>query len=258
VDARIQVEATTIDVLFEGPHITADGAVKSELKPDTSKRGSETARRPSMLEDDKPVLVVSDSLVYDGGSGRATYNGNARLSQGDTTIYANTLDLDEKTGNMTGKGAVRTTSMLEQVTEGGERRRVPSVARSTTFAYDEATRKATYETGAQVSGPQGDMAARMIELFLKESGNELERVEGYDNVILTEPQRRTTGNRLTYFSEDSRYLVLGEPVRVLDGVGECRRETTGLTLTFYQNNGRVIVDGSEQMRTRTTGATQCP
>jgi LPS export ABC transporter protein LptC len=257
VDARITVEAASIDLDFAGPQIAASGAVKSELRPDPaqSASGGESRRRPSMLADDRPILVVSDQLTYDGNLAKATYSGNTRLSQADTSIKADALVLDEKTGDLSAKGSVVTTTVLEEVTD-DERRPVPSIARANTFTYEESTRRAAYQGSAQVGGPQGDLQARLIELFLKESGRELERVEAYDGVTLVEQGRRTTGSRLTYFSEDARYLVVGAPVRILD---ECRRETVGRTLTFFQNADRVVVDGSEQIRTRTTGgAAQCP
>ncbi len=261
VDERITVEARSIDVGFEGPQIAAEGAVKSELRPEPAGAdGSKSAstRRPSLLDADKPVLVLANALQYDGGEGRATYTGNAWLSQGDTSIKSDSLVLDEKTGDLAADGSVFTTTILEQVTAEGERRRVHSVARAASFRYEEADRRATYDGNAQVGGPQGDMQARLIELFLKPSGNELERVEAYDDVTLIEAARRTTGQRLTYFSEDQRYLVIGAPVRVVDGPESCRNETTGRTLTFFQNADRVIVDGNPQVRTRTTGSTQCP
>ena len=49
--------------------------------------------------------------------------------------------------------------------------------------------------------------------------------------------------------------MIGTPVTIVD---ECGRETTGRTLTFYQNTDRVVVDGNEQIRTRTTGTSTCP
>lgn len=258
-DERLTVEAVRIDLEFEGPQIRAEGSVKSELLPDPgpAQGSGETVstRRPSMLDGDRPVLVVADRLAYDGAAATATYTGNAQLAQGDTSIKAGSIVLNEKTGDLQADGSVITTTVLEQTTSTGEREQVPSIARAATFRYQEADRRATYETGAQVGGPQGDLRAAKIELFLLPSGNELERVEAYDEVVLIERGRRTTGSRLTYVSEESKYLVLGEPVRIVD---ECGRETIGRTLTFFQDTDRVIVDGSEQIRTRTTGASQCP
>ena len=53
--------------------------------------------------------------------------------------------------------------------------------------YEEAPRRATYTTNAHASGPQGDLWAAKIEMYLKPSGNELDRVEAYDQ---GEPARR--------------------------------------------------------------------
>ncbi len=61
--------------------------------------------------------------------------------------------------------------------------------------------------------------------------------------------RKTTGQRLTFFGVDQRYLVTGSPVTIVD---ECGRETTGRTLTFFRTTDRIVVDGNEQIRTQTT------
>ena len=67
--------------------------------------------------------------------------------------------------------------------------------------------------------------------------------------------RKTTGQRLTFFGVDQRYLVTGAPVSIVD---ECGRETTGRTLTFFRATDRIVVDGNEQARTQTTGKSNCP
>jgi LPS export ABC transporter protein LptC len=259
VSDRLTIEAEQIDAGLSGPRIKATGRVKSELTPSRDPAVAEktkptpTRRVPSMLRNDQPVIVVSDNLTYDGAASTAAYDGNARLSQGDTSIRATSISLDERSGDLKATGGVVTTTILEQTT-GGKRERVPSIARAQHFVYEEGTRKATYTGGAQVGGPPGEMHAARIELYLRPSGNELDRVEAYDDVALMEQRRKTTGVRLTYFGEDDRYVVIGTPVRILD---ECGRETTGRTLTFYRNTDRIVVDGNEQIRTRTTGTSTC-
>jgi LPS export ABC transporter protein LptC/lipopolysaccharide transport protein LptA len=246
VNERLVVEGLQIDVTLAGPLVKASGSVKSELKP-------QNGPVPSMLKADQPVIVVSDHLLYDGSASKATYDGSVRLSQGDTSIKAGSIVLDEKRGDLGAAGAVVTTTVLEQTTD-GRRERVPSIARAERFAYEESLKRATYTTNAQVGGPHGEMRAAKIELYLRPSGNELERVEAYEDVVLLEQRRKTTGTRLSYFSEDNRYVVIGTPVTIID---ECTRETIGRTLTFYQNTDRIVVDGNEQIRTKTTGTSQC-
>jgi lipopolysaccharide export system protein LptA len=208
-----------------------------------------------MLRDDQVVIVVADALDYDGSSSQAVYNGTVRLSQGDTSIKGDSLTLDQRSGNLQAAGEVVTTTVLDHRSGDNPPERVASIARAGQFAYAEDSRRATYTDDAQVGGPHGEMRASRVELYLKPSGQELERVEAYEDVTLVEQRRRTTGTRLTYYSADNRYVVVGNPVKIVD---DCNRETTGRTLTFYQDTDRVVVDGNEQIRTRTTGASTCP
>jgi lipopolysaccharide export system protein LptA len=255
LDARVAVEAQEIDVVLGGPRIDARGTVKSELLPAPRGGGSSARRVPSMLREDQPVIVVADRFEYDAAGSRAAYSGTVRLSQGDTSIKSESLVLDERTGDLQAEGEVVTTTVLDHTGSKGQRERIASIARAGRFVFEEGMRRATYTGSAQVGGPHGEMRAARIELFLRPSGQELERVEAFDDVTLLEQRRRTTGSRLTYFSEDNRYVVIGSPVRIVD---ECNRETTGRTLTFYQETDRVVVDGNEQIRTRTTGSSTCP
>ena len=257
VNEQIAVNATRIDVTLSGPHLTAAGAVKSELSPNKSHQtaNARESKRPSMLKADQPVIVTSEQLSYDSTAATAAYVGNAQLYQGETVIKGATILVDERTGDLTATGPVTTTTALEQEGKDQRRERVRSVASAADFAYEETLRRATYTGEAHMIGPQGDMTADKIELYLKPSGDELERAEGYENVTLRDRNRKTTGGRLTYFSADERYVVTGAPVTIVD---QCGRVTTGKTLTFYKATDRVVVDGNEQFRTQTKGVATCP
>ena len=73
------------------------------------------------------------------------------------------------------------------------------------MTYEDADRRLTYTGDAHMSGPDGDMKAAKIELYLKPSGDELERAEAYDALTLREQNRTTTGLRLTYTTADEKY-----------------------------------------------------
>lgn len=253
VNDRLTVDATSIDIVLAGPQVTAVGAVASELKPARKEAGENTVM-PSMLDGDQPVSVSAERLVYDGVAGRATYTGNALLWQGDTSIKGASIRLDEKTGDLTGTSVegsqVATTSAFEQRAKDGTVTRSRSINTAKAFLYEEALRRATYTGEAHMSGPQGDLTAAKIELYLKPTGDEIERAEGYDKVTLVEKKRKTTGDRMTYFGADERYVMTGTPVTIVDERG-C--ETTGRTLTFFQATDRIVVDGNQQMRTQTRG-----
>jgi lipopolysaccharide export system protein LptA len=259
VNESIDVDAPRIDVTLGGPMVKAGGGVKSVLVqkragPGETSRGSEL-HMPSMLKPDQPVNVTAEDLNYDGGTSLADYKGKAQLWQGDTTIKAAALTIDGKTGNLAASGTVATTTMLSQTDKGGKKDRVRSIGTSQAFNYEDEIRRATYTGDAHLTGPQGDMTAPKVELYLKPSGDELDRAEGYEGVTLKAEHRTTTGERLTYFDVDERYLVTGIPVTIVD---ECGRKTRGRTATFFKAADRVVVDGNEQVRTETTGKSSCP
>jgi lipopolysaccharide export system protein LptA len=130
----------------------------------------------------------------------------------------------------------------------------PTTGAAADLHYEDAIRRATYTTNAHLSGTQGDLTADKIELYLDETGDEVERIEGYKTVnLLTTDGRRATGDRMTYFASDERYVMKGVPVKIIE---ECR-ETTGKTLTFFKSTDRIIVDGNEETRTQTKGGTKC-
>ena len=110
---------------------------------------------------------------------------------------------------------------------------------------------------AQVSGPQGDLRARRIELVLAATESRLERLEAYTDVNARLDSRVATGDRLTYHAADERYVMTGiatVPVRIVE---ECR-ESRGRTVTFFKSADRIIVDGNEEVRTQSSRSGPCP
>lgn len=256
LDEQATIEAKRIEILLDGKKITATDSVKTEMREAAGRNGQRTGtapgekapgRRPAMLKQDKPVYATSDSLVYDSAVSLATYSGSAQLWQGETTIKGDTIVVDDQTGDLSASGGVASRMILDQVNEKTKaREQVRSVAAAKDLAYDDKSRCATYTGGAHLNGPEGDLAADRIELFLKEGGGEVERVEAYTSVTLrTSDGRKASGNRLTYVAAREQYDMTGAPVKLEDESGE----TTGNSLTFFRSTDRIVVDGKEQRRT---------
>lgn len=255
---QIAVDGTRIDVTLEGPIVNAKGNIKSTIQPrkKDAKSNAKDTRLPAMLKQDQPVSVLADSLAYDGSTSIGTYTGSARLFQGDTTIKGDVIAMDEKKGDLTATGNALTTTAREQVNKDKKKERVLSTARAKDMKYEDSVRRLTYTGNAHVVGPEGDMAASKIELYLSESGDDVERAEGYtdgdDKMTLKEQNRTTTGKRLSYTAEKETYKVTGLPATVVD---ECGRETIGSTLTFVKATDTIVVDGNQQIRTQSKGGT---
>lgn len=255
-DPQVTVDADSIDLKLSDRVMSATGSVKTVLgtrAPAGRERGEGSASKlPGLLRQDAPANVNAGSLEYAGEAGQAVYSGAATLWQGETAVRADVITVDQNTGDLIANGSARSTIPLDgQV----------SVGRGAQVRFVDADHRITFEgtsgAPAQVSGPQGDLRARRIVIALAATGAGAERLEAYDGVSLSVDTRTASGARLTYFAEDARYVMTGAaavPVKVVEGC----RETTGKTLTFYKATDRVIVDGNEEIRTHTTGASACP
>jgi lipopolysaccharide export system protein LptA len=261
---RIAVDAAHLEVTLVGPKIKASGNVKSVLQPPKKGQNTTDTKVPSMLKSDQPVNVVGDELDYDGPASKATYTGNALLWQGDTSVKGASITIDDKSGDLSATGPVTTTSLLEQSDKKNDqsdktnkKERVRSVATAETFKYEEAQRRAAYAGDAHLTGPQGDITAERIDLYLKPSGSEVDRAEAFaaeaGTVAIREQNRKTVGARLTYTSADDRYVIVGKPAMNTDA---CGNETTGATLTFVKATDTITVDGNG-FRTQTKGTGAC-
>jgi lipopolysaccharide export system protein LptA len=287
-DGDATIEASAITITLEGRKIDARGDVRSELKQpkkDEKKPAAETATKvPALLEQGQPVFVTAKSLAYGGADANARYSGDVRLWQGETAIQSDELVLDNKSGNLTATGNVRSSLVTTQAraeakpekpdpgtedqgadagpgTAGAEPTksaskdgRVILIGSGAELYYEDAARRATYVKRAHVQGPQGDLTAQKIELYLDKAGDALDRAEAYETVRLKIDTREATGDRLTFTAVDEKYLMNGNPVKIVE---ECQ-ETTGRTLTFFKSIDTIIIDGNEANRTQTKNGANCP
>ena len=256
-DGRVAIDAGHIEITSAPRRITAARDVRSVMLP-MAEAPAADAGRAGMLERDQPVYATAAALDYDSTARVAVYTAEApalaRLWQGDTTVQADRLTVDDATGNLAGKGRVATTFIIEEQDEKtGKRERTASIGSADDFLYEDGPRKATYTGSAHVSGPQGDLQASRIELFLALAANELERLEAYTAISLRDATRVVSGDRLTYTAAEGRYLVVGSPVKI---EADCR-ETTGRTLTFYRSTNNIVVEPNDEFRTQVKSIPNC-
>jgi lipopolysaccharide export system protein LptA len=233
-DGQVDVRARAIGFGLSSRQLIAETDVRSSITPAGA---SKDGRLPSMLDDKEPVLVSSNRLEYDGATSIARYTGSARLWQGRTFVNGDAIQIDDRAGNLTAQGKVRTEMFFDDVNPKTKARtREKTTATADAFAYDDAARTATYTadpTGvARMVGPQGDVTAARIDLLLRQGARELERAEADGNVVVKEGDRTARGKHLTYTAADETYVMTGTPVQVDELTPPNCRRTFGVTLTF--------------------------
>ncbi|MBI4476894.1 MAG: LPS export ABC transporter periplasmic protein LptC [Acidobacteria bacterium] len=293
--AEGSVDAERFEIEVDNRRITSRTKVKSTILPIAEARaaGGGATKRPQIMKADQAINGMADLVTSDEKNGRATYTGSARVWQVDTSIQADTITMDDRTGDMTARGNVRSTMMLVQTNPDLPQKRKPgdatknedgkpagdppagppenkdpkptkitTIAAARELQYDDKLRRVTYRNNAHVVGAQGDLRADRVELYLSEDGERLERAEAYGHVELRDEGREARSRRLTYYVADERYVLDGD-VRVIE---PCR-ETTGQTLTLFKSTDTIFVDGKLLVRTQTrsgnnpqtkSGATNTP
>jgi lipopolysaccharide export system protein LptA len=245
-DGKIEVRARTIAFTTTGHKLDAETDVRSSMQPQKKAPGGEPAKLPSLLQDDETVFVTSNRLAYDGAAAKAVYTGNATLWQGkDTSIRAETIELDDKEGNLTARGKVETRMMVEhEDSKTAQRKRVQQIGRAETFEYHDASRVATYTTSAYLSGPEGVVTAERIVLFLKQKVSELDRAEAYDRVTLREGIREVQGTKLVYTAATDQYVVTGPQVLIIETQPKCN-EMWAKVAVYDRRAGTMNADGAD-------------
>ena len=236
-NAQLTVQARNIQMSPSTQKLSADTDVRSIIKPQKPAAGGTQKRVPAMLEQDKPANVTSNRLSYDGVS-EATYSGNALLWQDQSRINGDTIVLNDRTGNLTARGSVRTTMMLvDQDPKTKVKKPTETKASSDVLVYDDAKRIATYtSTGpamAKLTSTRGDMSGKRIDLFLKDTGNEVDRAEADGTVSVKLDKLYATGMHLVYTASTDTYLLTGQPAIAIqkDDQGACK-QTNGTTMTY--------------------------
>jgi len=217
---------------------------------------------PSLLKQSEPVNVRSNRLDYDGASSLATYEGNATLWQDDTTIKADKIIVEDKTGNLHAVSHVLTTMTLTEADDkksaGPKTAPEPTTTVADEMLYEDAKNRATYTGHAHMSGPSGDVTGDKIELFLAAEGGQLERAEADGNVISREASRRAYGRHLTYLAKDALYTMTGTPVRIYEQTPTNCRITEGTTLVFDRTLSTTTARGNDTAGQRTRTEPTCP
>jgi lipopolysaccharide export system protein LptA len=253
-DDRVAIDADVIDIELEARGISGKGRVRSALaasRPAADRK--DDTHLPGLLQQNKPVQILSDEVSYNGDRGVAVYTGKALLSQegdkGDTTeIRAQSIELHQKEGDLIARGSVASKIMMDtgvSTGDAGELRYVDD-KRTITYISTPPAKAGDAVTPAHVVGSQGDLRARSVTVFLAATESRLEKLEAEVDVVSRIDARTVRGRRLLYKASDESYIVRGTPAVLRETQQGGCRAFTGQTLTFNRSTDRIEVDGESR------------
>jgi lipopolysaccharide export system protein LptA len=231
----------------------ADGGVKSTY--------SQTKAQPdgALLASADPIHVTSRSVTVRRTPGIAIYSGNARLWQNANVVESRTIQFDREHRALEAQGtnAQQVSTVLVQVDKNGKA--TPVTITSQHLSYNDAERKIMLDGGVTAKGADVTMTAKKMNVFLRarnqsQAGSDpgtpgqLDRIVAEDNIVITQPARRATGDRLEYVAADDKFVLTGGPPSIFDAE---HGKITGDSLTFFRRDDRVLVEGRETSPTTT-------
>jgi lipopolysaccharide export system protein LptA len=215
----------------------------------------------AMLASSDPIHVVSQSMTAHRSAAVAVYSGDARLWQNSNVVEAPTLQFDRDHRSLVAEGTptqlVKT--VLVQI-DSKTGKATPVTITSAHLTYTDSERKAQFEggvsaKGADANGAYAKMTSREMTVFMvaqhqsqvegaanARAGTQVEKILAQEDVVLTQPGRRATGEKLVYTSAEDKFEITGGPPCIFDAE---HGKITGDSLTFFRHDDRVLVEGRE-------------
>ncbi|MGH9407839.1 MAG: LptA/OstA family protein [Vicinamibacterales bacterium] len=252
-DGRVTVDARNVHMTLGAQTMKADTNVRSLMQQTDDKTSAQPVHMPSMLKQDQPVNVRSNRLDYDAAKSVATYSGNARLwqeGQSGTVIQSDQIVLEDKTGNLHATTKVVSSMVLTEAADSTPapdaqaKPPEPTITKADDLLYVDDKHQATYTGQVHMNGPDGDVTADRMDLFLAEQGGQLERAEADGGVVSHQQGHHSTGTHLTYETKTGLYTMVGNPAKMYDDTPPTCKRTDATTLTFDRNGNRSVASGN--------------
>jgi len=251
-DKGVTTTARTIRVERATGDAFADGDVRStysNLQPQPN---------GALLASSSPIHVTSHTMAAHRSTGVAVYTGDAHLWQDANVVRAPSIqfDRDHRSVVALGLSGQPVSTLLVPASSGGTA--TPVTIESGRLTYTDNERLAHFEGGVVGKGADFGITADSADAYLQPGSTasavapspsgKLEKIVAQNNVVLTQPNRRGTGDRLIYTAADDKFVLTGGPPSIFDAE---HGKITGVSLTFYRHDDRVLVEGKKTSPTVT-------
>ena len=196
---------------------------------------------------DKPVYLTAQTAEFDHRAETALYTGNARGWQENNYVRADSLLIHQQQGQFFAEGNVNSLLYNVKRRDNGKETDAPVYVSARKMTYNRASRLVRYENDVDIRQGTDRIVAGIANIYLDER-NELSRSEVESNVVITQPNRRASGDYAQYIAAEDRVTLRGNTARVDDAENG---SSSGGQMTVYLRNNRVDSDG--RSRQNSTG-----
>src|SRR5690349_3658012 len=186
-----------------------------------------------------PVYITSDRAEFRHDSGQGTYTGNARAWQDDNFVRGDKLVVYVNDKRMEAVGHVQTAIYNSKRRVDNNVTEVPVFASSDSMYYSDPDRTIHYEGNVDIKQGTDRMTSGVADVYLEKDSNEMEKTIAQKNVVLTQPNRRGTGDWCEYTAANEVAVLKGNPARVDDTE---QGKTEGGRLTVWVLENKVTAD----------------
>ena len=225
----------------------------------------------------EPLHILAARAISHEGTGVSDFfggpslGGRAKMWQGGSQVEAPLLEFHRTERTFTARdehgaqGAVHTVLMDTGRSDGKPQARPPDTpvrVISREMTYNDAKRQVSFAGDVRVQDKDGTMRSDEATVYLLpvsiavkprvqsatdaapiSLGGRLDRIVGTGSVVLEQPDRRATGERLLYTAEDQTFVLTGtasDPPKMVDTL---QGNVTGASLRFTSGEDRVVISG---------------
>ena len=205
-------------------------------------------------------MLLDQAVLRDAAApGTVAGQCNARLWQNANVVQSPTIQFDREHRSLVAQGTPEhpVSTVLVQTDRAGKAN--PIAVTSPRLTYNDSERKIVLDGNVSAKGADVTMTAGQMNVFLRSRAQtsaekdsaapgQIDRIVAENNIVITQPSRRATGERLEYFAADDKFILTGGPPSIFDAE---HGKITGDSLTFFRRDDRVLVEGRETSPTTT-------
>lgn len=274
-DGPLDLTAQAIEYHRDTGNANARGDVKATYE---EKQGQDA---PS-FGTQGPVHLVAAEAQLNQTTGDSIFTGSAqspaRMWQSGDAVAAPVIELSKKQQTIQAHGEANTggRAVDTTLTSAMGPKHQPSVIRiqSQTLFYSDKDRRGDFRGAVEAQSSAGIIRSDAAQVFLipaaesvnpglqkrdlghpqSPSQSRIERIVATGHVVLSQPGRKGTGEKLVYRAKDGRYVLTGtaaHPPRIEDAA---KGTTTGAALIFNSQDDSVVVSGGQSSAVTETRA----